>query len=100
MTLVVDASVAVKWFVEEDGSDRALQLLESGEPIVAPDLVLAEMVNAAWKSLRRGELDPGQFDQMVSDTTVTFSRLVPLDGLVRRAAAIALELDHPVYDCF
>jgi plasmid stability protein len=29
MTLVVDASVALKWFVEEDGSPRAVSLLGS-----------------------------------------------------------------------
>jgi len=31
---------------------------------------------------------------------VAFDELVPLAGLSRRAAAIALALDHPVYDCF
>jgi predicted nucleic acid-binding protein len=42
MTLVVDASVAFKWFAQEDGTDRALAFLERGEPIVAPGLILAE----------------------------------------------------------
>ncbi len=51
MTLVVDASVAFKWFAQEDGTDRALVLLEREEPIVAPDLIVAEICNAAWKSL-------------------------------------------------
>ena len=53
MTLVVDASVALKWFVDEDGSDRAVALLDGDEPLIAPDLVVAEVCNAAWKSLRR-----------------------------------------------
>lgn len=29
-----------------------------------------------------------------------FGSLVPTDGLRRRAVAIAIELDHPIYDCF
>ena len=29
MTVVVDASVALKWYVSEDGSEAALALLES-----------------------------------------------------------------------
>jgi predicted nucleic acid-binding protein len=99
MTLVVDASVALKWFVGEDGSDLAVELLNSGEPLIAPDLVLAEVCNAAWKSLRRREIDRAQFDEVATDVTQVFQRLVPLDRLIRPAAALARELDHPVYDC-
>src|ERR687898_3520775 len=95
MTLVVDASVAFKLFAQEDGTDRALQLIERGEPIVAPDLILAEVCNAAWKSLRRGELAPPQFDAILNDVAQPFARLVPLEP----AAALTRELDHPVYDC-
>ena len=99
MTLVVDASVAFKWFAQEDDTERALRLLERGEPIVAPDLILAEVCNAAWKSLRRGELAPPQFDAILSDIAQPFSRLVPLDQLIRPAAALTRRLDHPIYDC-
>jgi predicted nucleic acid-binding protein len=99
MTVVVDASIAFKWFAQENGTDRALVLLERGEPIVAPDLIVAEVCNAAWKSLRRGELTPAQFDAIVSAVTQPFSRLVPLEGLIRPAAALTRRLDHPIYDC-
>ena len=47
MTLVVDASVAIKWFVEESRSDAARAVLTSGESLVAPDLVVPEACNAA-----------------------------------------------------
>jgi predicted nucleic acid-binding protein len=99
MTLVVDASVAFKWFAQEDGTDRALVLLEREEPIVAPDLIVAEICNAAWKSLRRAELSPAQFDAIVSDVAQPFSRLVPVERLIRPAAALTRRLDHPIYDC-
>ena len=36
MTLVVDASVALKWFVAEDGPGRAAALLAGRELLVAP----------------------------------------------------------------
>lgn len=99
MTLVVDASVAFKWFVRENGSDLTIDLLNSGVPMIAPDLVLAEVCNAAWKSLRRREIDPAQLDQIASDVAGPFQRLVPLDHLINRAATLAHQLDHPVYDC-
>ena len=74
-------------------------MLERDEPIVAPDLILAEVCNAAWKSLRRGELVAAQFDAILNEVALPFSRLVPLDQLIRPAAALTRELDHPVYDC-
>ena len=74
-------------------------MLERDEPIVAPDLILAEVCNAAWKSLRRGELVAAQFDAILNDVAQPFSRLVPLDQLIRPAAALTRQLDHPVYDC-
>lgn len=88
MTLVVDASVAFKWFVMEDGADPALRLLAGGEPMVAPDLILAEVCNAAWQSLRKGQLDPAQFDHIVANLTKALSRLVPLSDLITPAAAV------------
>ncbi len=99
MTFVVDASVARKWFVREDGSDRAVDLLNRGVPLIAPDLVLAEVCNAAWTSLRRREIDPSQLNQIASDIAGPFQRLVPLQRLISRAAALVHELDHPIYDC-
>ena len=59
MTLVVDASVAVKWFVEEDGRNQALQILDLGER-EAPDLVVAEVANVIWKKALRGEVTDAQ----------------------------------------
>ncbi len=60
MTVVVDASVALKWMVKELRSDLAIDLLNSAESLVAPELVVAEVCNAAWKSLRRREIDAAQ----------------------------------------
>ena len=54
MTLVVDASVACRWFVEEEGSVQAEALLTGDEGLVAPDLIIAEVCNAAWRKLRTG----------------------------------------------
>ncbi len=52
MTLVVDASVACKWFVEEEGSAAATQLLGLGQALAAPDLIVPEVSSALHKKLR------------------------------------------------
>lgn len=54
--LVVDASVAVKWFMPQDHSDRALALRTAGYQLIAPDLIYAEFANALWKYARAGDL--------------------------------------------
>ena len=40
-TLVIDASIAVKWVVEEDGTPQALALRNRAK-LIAPELLLAE----------------------------------------------------------
>lgn len=56
MTLVIDASVAVKWYVPEPNSSEAALLLAGGMDLVAPDLLVAEFANVIWKKARAGEL--------------------------------------------
>ena len=44
---VIDASVAAKWLLPEDGSDQASALL--GDALLVPDLLFAELANIFWK---------------------------------------------------
>ena len=46
MRLVVDASVAVKWLIAEDGSDAAHRLAAGGDDLHAPRLMASEIANA------------------------------------------------------
>jgi predicted nucleic acid-binding protein len=100
VTLVVDASVALKWYVSEDGADVARQILAGDETLVAPELVVAEVCNASWIAYRRREIGADQQGQIAEDITRVFDRLETLVRHASRATAIARELDHPVYDCF
>ena len=50
---VVDASVALKWFVPEVDSDLAEQLLVADVKLHAPRFLALETVNAAWKNWRK-----------------------------------------------
>ncbi len=99
MTLVVDASVACKWFVEEAGSPQAVILLEREEGLIAPEIVVAEVANALWRKLRSGEMTSDQAEAAVGELPGFFDDLVPGLRLAARALAIAADLDHPVYDC-
>jgi predicted nucleic acid-binding protein len=100
MTFVVDASVALKWYVPEENADLADDILRSGRQLIAPQIVVAEVANASWKLVRKGQLDPKQHHRIAAAVARPFDLLAPLTALLPRAAAIALELDHPIYDCF
>ena len=100
MTLVVDASVAVRWLLSLDRSDRAEALLRSGERLIAPDFIMVEVTNAVWKSVGFGSTNTDVARTLVSEAERHFDGLVPAIVLKDRALALALELRHPAYDCF
>ena len=54
--LVADASVAVKWFVKQDGWEEARALSKPPREVIAPELVLAEIASAFWKYVRVNQL--------------------------------------------
>lgn len=99
MTWVVDASVAVKWFVDEPGSPVARAVLARGESLLAPDLIVVEASNTAWKKVKRKEMTAEQGEAMVQAMPLYFDRLIHSGTLVARAYALANQLNHPVYDC-
>ena len=101
MTLaVVDASVAVKWYVREAGSESALRLLapEAFE-LLAPDIFLSEVANALLRQEREGQLSAEALDAALADLRRTRPRLVPASEVMDRAAILARALPHPIYDC-
>jgi hypothetical protein len=56
--LVVDASVAAKWFLDEDLCGQARQVLRNGYSLHAPDFLLLEMDSIFCKRIRRGDITP------------------------------------------
>ena len=55
--LVVDASVAAKWVLEEPGSDWARGLRMIGAQLMAPNLLCAECGNALWRMVRAKRIE-------------------------------------------
>ena len=98
---VVDASVAVKWLVEEDHSDEATGLLGGGLRLVAPALLFAEATNALWAMHRRGEISADDMSDAVDTLRAApVSLPTPMLELAAAASRLGTDLGHPVYDCF
>jgi predicted nucleic acid-binding protein len=97
-TLVIDASIAVKWVVEEDGTPEALALRQRTK-LIAPELLVAECANILWKKARRRELSTQEALLAARLLQGADIELLPGRSLLEAAARMAIDLDHPAYDC-
>jgi predicted nucleic acid-binding protein len=96
--LIVDASVAVKWVILEEGSSAAAMLQD--QDMHAPGMLWPEVGNALRSLAARraisADLVARSLDVLIDVPVV----IHPLDGqMVRRALQMALDLNHPIYDC-
>lgn len=98
MTLVVDASVAAKWLLEEAGTQQARELLMGDQPLLAPTLILSEVANAIWKAVARGATAEPLMENL-KEVPANFSKLVSIPALVDMALRLATHHNHPIYDC-
>jgi predicted nucleic acid-binding protein len=96
--LIVDASVAIKWFKEEHDSRLARSVLLA-DTLAAPDLLVAELCNICWRAFRQGLMTGEQVDATARTIRHHIGLLQPMEALAPRAVAIARHLDHPAYDC-
>ena len=99
MSLVVDASVAVKWLVAEKDSDVADRLLAGNEELYAPRLMVSEVANALWCKARVGQLEPGQAGLLMAAVSEAPLRWFADETVCADAVRLAVTLDRPVYDC-
>lgn len=97
-TFVVDASVAIKWVIEEPGTADALAIRAAGR-LVAPDLWIAECANILWKKVRRGEISAEQARTAAELLESAGVEVIAGEPLLSRVVQLATTLDHPAYDC-
>ena len=96
--MIIDASVAFKWLIEEPDSPRAIAWI-GRDSMFAPALLHIEVGNALWKRFRRGEL--GSIDGAAEQLAGLGQLIGFVDetSVVPRAFELASELGHPIYDC-
>jgi predicted nucleic acid-binding protein len=101
--IVVDASVAVKWFVPEPGEEAAAKLLDGKRGLIAPALIRLEVTGAIIRRYREGHLTEkkareGAFawEAMLEHRLV---RLVPDAELFPEAVQMAFLARHTLADC-
>lgn len=97
-TVVVDASVVVKWFVPEIHSEAARAWLDAPLSFFAPDLLFAETANTIWKKTRRDELPSADARRLVADIARIPVGAVACRALAEDAHALATATGRSVYD--
>ena len=97
-TLVVDASVAAKWFLPEADAAAALRLLSGRHRLVAPDLVRAEVGNVLWKLHGRDLLSGAEASEIIEGFLAMPVEIHDSGFLVASALEIAMATRRTVYD--
>lgn len=95
--VVVDASVALKWVLDEPGSAVAEGLLEE-DVLRAPDFLLVEVANVLWTKARRGSLGRSEAETAFDGVAAVPLVFTPTAELVTPARALAHAMDITVYD--
>jgi hypothetical protein len=99
MILVIDASVAVKWFVAEPRRDQARDVLRPEFDLIAPELILVEVANALRNKVRNSLADKSLMQTALIKLTGIFDRLINAREALDEAFEMACGINHPVADC-
>ncbi len=103
MRIVIDASVAAKWFLpDEPFSATALELLRRATAgttdFIVPDLFFSECGNILWKAARRKRLSVDETVAAIQVIEELQPLTVPAAGLLEDTLQIARNYDRTFYD--
>jgi predicted nucleic acid-binding protein len=101
--IVVDASIAAKWYLNEPGSTEAARFMTCGSLLVAPALIRIEVTGAILRRYREGTLSVHRAqeacDLWETDLASGALRLLPDETLIDAARAMAFQIRHAIQDC-
>jgi len=98
VNVIVDASVAVKWFVNEVGSTQALEL-RAYHDVAAPDIVLNECRNAFLNKVRRQIISRHHAIQLEREFDLSDVTILSSTRFLTDAFRLALDVGGALYDC-
>lgn len=98
MKFIVDASVAIKWYVPEVHSISAIRVLGRESSFYAPDLIYAEIGSTLWKKTRRGDLTRDQAAAILQGFFDVHLEIYPSAPLADIAFSLATSLGSSFYD--
>ena len=98
MTLVVDASVALKWWIVEVHRGHALGLLGGDDLLVAPQHFRIELTSAVRKKVRTGDVGVEFAGELLAAIANAPVSEIPTGPLLGVAMDIALRFNQSIHD--
>jgi predicted nucleic acid-binding protein len=98
--VVLDTSAAVRLVLQPAQFTTAAAAVVEAVSVLAPELIVAELVNTYWKYARAGQLTRHQADQALTGSLALIDEFCSLQSLCKEAMDLALQLNHPAYDMF
>jgi predicted nucleic acid-binding protein len=102
-SLVVDSSVAIKWFLPEAYSAEASRILEQYKAgaltMIAPDLINAEFGNIVWKKHLYQGVSATDAQSVINEFRKLGLVITPTANLLDEAYRLAVTHKRTVYDC-
>ncbi|HEY1961402.1 MAG TPA: type II toxin-antitoxin system VapC family toxin [Rhizomicrobium sp.] len=95
--IVVDASIAVKWFIPESDSEAARALYR--EQLLAPAIWLSEVANVLWHHMQAGKLTETKAKRLLWSFRRAPITSIAADDHLEQALSLANEVQHAIYDC-
>jgi predicted nucleic acid-binding protein len=103
MRYVLDSCVAIKWFLAEPDSAKAIRILDEFHrgihELLAPDVFPIEVAHALSRAERRGLIQPPAGLQHLSDLLTSLPTLQTSLIFLPRAYEISSRARIGVYDC-
>lgn len=100
MKLVLDASAAVEIVMDRGKSATFSDQIKAATLVLAPDLIVAEIVNSIWKYHNFHGLNIADCDLAIERSIELIDDIVPSNQLYREAFLLARSIRKPAYDMF
>ena len=99
MTLIVDANVAIKWFIRQTDRAKAQEVQQYAGDLFAPTLIVSEVASGLWVYVKAGPISIDHARAAVSSMKDCFAVLCADSELIDAAMVMAADLNHSPYDC-
>jgi len=99
--VVLDANAAVEVALEGKAAGPLSAMLSQSEEVIAPELLVPEVVNAVWKYHQFAEFDLGKCEKILELAVGLVDRLISHRAIYREAFALSrAQKSRAAYDMF
>lgn len=101
--MIIDASVAAKWYLPETGSEEAIELVESGADLTAPSLIQLEVLASITRCVREKRADAEitlvrcqRWQEFLDEGSM---KIYATEDILPLALDLSISMKHPLQDC-